>query len=155
LKYTVTVTVTVVESATKSTVLPAMAFVATLQPITTISLVAGNNAPVIGGTPTTLGTGPQGFEVTTNGSAVTGPITVSFSVTPDAAATAAGIGLTVTASALTRSGQSAPYNFAYSRTGGSALKKGDLLTYAVTVTVSGAGAGSASISKDFTATLYK
>ncbi|HEX9228116.1 MAG TPA: hypothetical protein VF885_16055, partial [Arthrobacter sp.] len=136
LKYTVTVTVTVVESANKSTVLPAMAFVATLQPITTLNLVTGNGAPVVGGTPTTLGTGPEGFAVTTNGTAVTGTITVGFTVTPDAAAAAAGVSLVVAASAGTRSGQSAPYNLTYSRSGGSALKRGDVLTYNVTVTAS-------------------
>ena len=153
LKYTVTVTVTVVESASKSTVLPAMAFVATLKPITTVSLVAGSGVPFIGGSPEPAGTGPQGFAVTTTGSAVTGPITVSFSVTPDAAATAAGIGLTVTASALTRSGQSAPYNFVYSRTGAGAVANGATLSYAVTATVSGAGA--ASVNKEFVVTLRK
>ncbi|CAH0319533.1 hypothetical protein [Microbacterium sp. Bi128] len=142
LKYTVTVAVTVVESATKKTVLPPMAFVATLQPITAVSLVPGTGVPVIVGTPKSVGTGPQGFKVTTTGASVMGTITVGIKVTPDAAATAAGIGLTVTASALTRTGQSAPYDFVYSRTGNGALPNSGVLTYTVTVTVSGAGAPS-------------
>lgn len=153
LKYTVTVSVTVIESAAKSTVLPAMVFDATLYPATTLSLVAG--PPVIGGTPTTSGTGPKGLTVTTSGTALTGTVTVGFTVRRDAAAIAADVSLDVTATAVTRIGKSASYDFAYQRTGGKALKPGDVLTYTVTMTVTGAGVGPAGISQDFTATLYK
>ncbi|MET3951491.1 hypothetical protein [Arthrobacter sp. UYEF36] len=143
LKYTVTVTVTVVESATKSTVLPAMAFVATLQPITTLSLVTGNGAPVIGGKPESLGTGPLGFDVTTTGSAVVGPISVAIDVKPDVTGTE-GITLQVAATAQARTGQVAPYNFTYTRSGGGAITNVNGVKYTVTVTVSGAGVASAS-----------
>jgi hypothetical protein len=130
LKYTVTVTVTVVESATKKTVLPAMVFVATLEPVLSAGLVLGT--PTVSGSPETLGTGSVGVVVSTTGASVPGTISVDIVVTPKQTGA---IGLGITASAQSVSGPSSPFSLAYKRTGTGTVPVGTTLLYGVSVTV--------------------
>ncbi|MCI9872592.1 hypothetical protein [Arthrobacter humicola] len=152
LSYTVTVTVTVVESATKKTVLPAMVFVASLKPVLSASIVPSTADPIVTGTPAVLGTGPKGFSVSTTGAVMSGTASVSIAIDPADTTTAnSGIGLVIGkinntavsagswsgALAVPAGGTSEAFTFgSYSRTGnGSAPNKGTVLNYTVTVTV--------------------
>jgi hypothetical protein len=153
LNYTVTVTVTVVESPSKSTVLPAMAFPVTLKPKTTLRLNE-SGIRVATGKKSNV-TGPLGFTLTTSGTAVVGNISPTVSVAPGPAAVAKKVTLDVTASAPTRTGNTATFEFLFSRGGelNGALGNDDQLTFTVSLTVS--GAGMATVQQDFVVTMSK
>ncbi|WP_139184474.1 hypothetical protein [Arthrobacter sp. ok909] len=153
LNYAVTVTVTIVESATKKTVLPAMVFVATLKPVLSASIVPTTVDPIVSGKPSVLGTGPKGFTVSTTGAVISGTSSVSVAIAIDPADTTtanSGVGLvigTINNTAVTAgswhgalsvpaNGTSGTFTFgSYSRTGNGAAPNTGTLNYTVKVTV--------------------
>lgn len=120
-----------------------------------VSIVPSTTNPTFAGTPAVVGTGPQGFTISTTGAAISGTASVSISIAPSnqAAIDAKKVGFfigTINNTAVSSAGQwdgvvampgagvaSSTFTFgSYSRTGtGAAPNQGVTLEYSVTVSV--------------------